>query len=419
MIKRLKNINAKAVTHKTLIQNFSYLSALQIFNLVLPLITYPYLIRVLGKETYGLIVFAQAVIGYLLIFVGYGFNISATKEISIHRDNKEKLSEIISSVLIIKGAFLVLSMGILVLALWFIPQAKGYHALFYLTMWMCIYDVLFPIWYFQGIEKMKYITYLTLISRLFFLAMIFLLIKSPDDYLRMPIINGIGALLAGVASLYIIFGSHKIKFKTQTLATLKHYFFESTPLFLSNLSVKLYVSTNKVILGAFLGMAEVAYYDLGEKVTSILKIPQSILSQTLFPKINKDKNVNFIKKAFKYSILLNIAILIFTLAFSKIIVTVLGGPEMLPAIWILNILVLSVPVIAMSNIFGIQILIPFGQTRLFSKIIISSGLVYLLQILLVWTLWEINIYSVSMVTVTTEFFVTAIMFHFCKKLKLW
>ena len=67
--------------------------------MLLPLITYPYLIRVLGKEIYGLIVFAQAVVGYLVILVGFGFNISATKEISIHRDNKEKLNEIVSSVI--------------------------------------------------------------------------------------------------------------------------------------------------------------------------------------------------------------------------------------------------------------------------------------------------------------------------------
>jgi PST family polysaccharide transporter len=390
-----------------------------VFNLLLPLITYPYLIRVLGKETYGLVVFAQAIIGYLLILVGFGFNISATKDISIHRDNKEKLSEIVSSVLIIKSVFFILSLIILSVVLWFIPQAKGYEALFYLTMWMCLYDVLFPQWYFQGIERMKYITYITLVSRLIFLGLIFVFIHSPADYLFMPVISGIGAVIAGLVSLYIVFFIHKIKLAKQPLLVLKKYLKDSIPFFVSNVSVKIYVSTNKVIIGSFLGMTEVSYYDLGEKITSLLKIPQGLLSQTLFPKINKDKDIHFVKKAFFVSIAINIILFVGIVLFSKPIVMFLGGEQMLPAIWVVNILALSVPIIAMSNIFGIQLLVPFGYSKIFSQIIVASGIIYLIQLSIIWPLWGINIYSVSIISVTTEFFVTIIMYYFCKRYKLW
>jgi PST family polysaccharide transporter len=278
---------------------------------------------------------------------------------------------------------------------------------------------MFPIWYFQGIEKMKYITYITLVSRLFFVGMIFILIKSSSDYLLLPIINGFGALIAGSISLIIIFGKHDVDFKYQSIDRIKHYLKDSIPIFISNVSVRLYVSTNKVIIGSFLGMADLAYYDLGEKITSILKTPQTILSQTLFPKINKDKNISFVKKAFKISVTINFLLVIFTIVFSKNIVLLLAGKEMLPAIWIINILALSVPIIAMSNIFGVQLLIPFGKIKLFSKIVISSGVIYLFQLILIWLVWSINIYSLAVITVTTEIVVTAIMFHFCKKNKLW
>lgn len=419
MNKHIINICDKAERYKTLIQNFSYLSALQVFNLLLPLITYPYLIRVLGKETYGLVVFAQAIIGYLLILVGFGFNISATKDVSIHRDNKEKLSEIVSSVLIIKSVFFIFSLIILAVILWFIPQAKGYEALFYLTMWMCLYDVLFPQWYFQGIEQMKFITYITLVSRLIFLGLIFVFIHSPSDYLFMPVISGIGAVIAGLVSLYIVFFIHKIKLAKQPLPVLKKYFKDSIPIFVSNVSVKIYVSTNKVIIGAFLGMTEVSYYDLGEKITSLLKIPQGLLSQTLFPKINKDKDIHFVKKTFFLSVALNIILFVGIVLFSKPIVILLGGEQMLPAIWVVNILAMSVPIIAMSNIFGIQLLIPFGYSKKFSQIIVASGIIYLIQLLIIWIVWSINIYSVSIISVTTELFVTTLMYYFCKRYKLW
>ncbi len=387
--------------------------------MLLPLITYPYLIRVLGKETYGLVVFAQAVVGYLVILVGFGFNISATKDISIHRDNKKKISEIVSSVLIIKGTLFLFSVFILVVLVFLIPRIYEYKILFFLTLWMCLYDVIFPVWYFQGIEKMKYITYITLISRLTFLGLIFVFIHSPNDYLFIPTINGIGALLAGMVSLYIIFKRHRVKFKLQNFKTVKHYLNESLPIFISNLSIKLYGSTNKVIVGAFLGMAEVAYYDLGEKVTIVLKQPQSILSQALFPKINKEKNLSFIKKIFNYSLLANVLLFVGVLVSSRQIVLLLGGQDMLPAVWVLNILALTVPVIAMSNIFGVQLLIPFGLSKTFSKVIMFSGLIYLIQALILWGTVGFTVINVSIITLTTEIYVTATMFYYTRKYNLW
>lgn len=419
MKQHITKLKFQTSKHKTLIQNFSYLSALQVFNMLIPLLTYPYLIRVVGKETYGLVVFAQAIIGYLVILVGFGFNISATKEVSTHRDNKEKLSEIISSVLLIKGGLFLISMIILSILIFLIPQAQDYKALFFLTMWMCLYDVIFPIWYFQGIEKMKYITYITLFSRLTFIALIFVFIHSPVDYLYIPLINGIGALLAGFISLYIIFASHKVKFGLQSYKNLSFYFKDSIPIFASNISISLYVSTNKVLTGTFLGMTEVAYYDLAEKLISILRIPQSILSQSLFPKISKDKNINFIKGIFRLSLLLNLTMFLLILIFSNFIITTLGGKQMLPAWLVVNIMALTLPITAMSNIFGVQLLIPFGFNKAFTKVIMTSGLVYLFQLLILWVTLGFSIVSITIVTVNTELFVTAYMFYYCKKNQLW
>ena len=108
--------------YRTIFSNMSYLSAMQVFKMFIPLITYPYLIRILGSETYGLIVFVQAIIAYLLILVGFGFNTIATKEISVNRDNKEKINEIVSSVLIIKIALLIFAFLILYFLVLFIPK---------------------------------------------------------------------------------------------------------------------------------------------------------------------------------------------------------------------------------------------------------------------------------------------------------
>ena len=419
MTKYIYRLKDRAAKHSSFIKNFSYLSALQIFNLILPLITFPYLIRVLGKETYGLVVFAQALISYLAILVGFGFNISATKEISIHRNDKTKLSEIVSCVLTIKFTLMILAFLILGVLLFFIPRTHGYKTLFLLSMWVCLFDVIFPIWYFQGLEQMKYIAYITMVSRLLFLGLIFVFIHAPEDFLFVPILYGMGALLAGGIAMIIIFIKHKIQFRKQSYKILTYYFKDSIPIFVSNVSISLYVNTNKIIAGAFLGMAEVAYYDLAEKLTTVLKIPQNILSQSLFPKISKEKNIGFIKRLFKLTVILNVGLFLLSLIFSRSIILLLGGYQMLPAQTVVIILTITVPIIAMSNIFGIQLLIPFGFSKLFSRVVFTSALVYILQMIILWLTIGFSVESISVATVNNEIFCSAYLFYYCKKSKLW
>lgn len=400
--------------NKNLIQNFSYLSALQIFNMVLPLVTYPYLIRALGKETYGLVVYAQAIVGYLVILVGFGFNVSATKEISIYRNNKEKLSEIVSSVFIIKSVLFILAFIILYVILNLIPQAKNNKLLFLLTMWMCLYDVIFPVWYFQGIEQMKYITYMNLLSRLIFLGLIFLFINSINDYLLLPVISGIGALLAGITSLIIVFVKHRIKFTIQPYKVLKHYFLDSVVIFISNISIIIYASTNKVLIGTFLGMSEVAYFDLAEKLISTIKTPLIIVGQTLFPKISKDKNRLFFKKSFLIVGVFVLFICFISFLMIPIIIRLLGGMQMLPVIPIFRIMIISLLPIVISLFYGNLALLAWGFSKEYLKSRLVTALFYISIIIVLIFLNKINIYTMALITVIVEFITMFLILYYCK-----
>lgn len=387
--------------------------------MILPLLSYPYLIRVLGTSIYGKVIFAQAIIGYLTLLVGFGFSITATKEISIHRKNKDKLSEIVSSVLIIKVLFLFVSFFLFLPFFFFFNQVSDNKVLYLMTMWLCIYEIIFPVFYFQGIEKMKYTSIITLLVRGLFVALIFVFIKNKSDYLYVPMLNLLGVVLAGVCSMYIIFYKHKIRFYFPELKVLKFYFKESTPVFLSNISVQLYVSTNKVLIGSFLGMTEVSYYDLGEKILNILRIPQGIISQSVFSKISLDKNISFIKKVFKYSLVFNVALFVGLVVFSDFIIKTLGGVDMIPAKGVVIILGLTLPIVAISNVFGTLVMIPFGLNKLFSKIVMFSGGIFIIQFFFLWLLNLITIYSLSIITVITELFVSMLMYYYCKKNNLW
>ena len=405
--------------NRVIISNFSYLSVLQVLNLLVPLLVYPYLIKVLGSEIFGVVIFAQAIMSYFVILVSFGFNISGAKSISIHRDDNKELSSVFSSIFFIKLALFVFSIFVLIILSFYIPHIRDYKILFFLTFWMCLYDIMFPIWYFQGIEKMKYITYITLVMRVIFLILIFLLVKEPSDYLKVPIINGIGSIIAGSIAIYIIVYKHKIKLFIPSYDVLKNQIKDSFSIFVSNISIQLYVATNKVIVGSFLGMTSVAYYDLAEKILTVLRIPQMILSQTVFPKISKEKNIFFIKKIFKISIIINSLLCVGAFVLAPYMVEIIGGDSLIGAIFVLRILLITIPVIGMSNIFGIQVLIPFGFHKDFSKGIVYSGIFYFLSILTIWFFFSFTIGNIAYTTVVTEIFVTVFLFYLCKKNKLW
>lgn len=411
-------LKEKAGRHKTLIGNFSYLSALQIFNLILPLVTYPYLIRVLGKELYGLVVFAQATVGYMRIAVEFGFNISATKSVSVHRDDPDKLSEAVSSVLILKTILFLLSFAVLLLLFLFIPQIRAYKLLFILTMWVCLYEVIFPSWYFQGIEKMKYITWITLISRLISLVLIFMLIRSPGDYLLFPVISGIGAVVAGCISLYIIFGTGNITFLFTPAAVLKRYFTESVPIFVSNLSVQLYLSTSKILVGIFLGLSGVAYYDLGEKILNLLKTPVVIFTQVIFPKMSNRYDFAFLKKtAAILFVSVLAAIVLFQLTAEELII-LFAGRDMLPAANVARILTLSLLPLIVSNALGIQTLLSQGFNREYSAVVLHGTLSYFVFVAVLLFTSTFTIYTISYVSVLIELVMLAEFYLRCKKLQL-
>ena len=145
--------------------NFLSLSTIQAINSLIPIITLPYLLRVLGVEYFGLITFAQALIMYFNIITDFGFNFSATRDIARNIENKKKVSLIFSTVMIIKLFLLVFSFVVLSIIIFSFKQFRSDWLIYYLTFGMVFGQTIFPIWFFQGIEKMKHIALLNLLYK--------------------------------------------------------------------------------------------------------------------------------------------------------------------------------------------------------------------------------------------------------------
>lgn len=412
-ITKLKNL---AERQKKLVSNFTHLSVLYSLNLIIPLLLYPYLIKVLGKETYGLVIFAQSIISYFVLLVGFGFNLSATREVSIHRDNKEKLDEIVSCVFIIMGILFVISLAILCFLIFFIPHLFLHKTLLLITMFSCLNEILFPVWYFQGTEKMKNWTQITLISRLIFLVLILIFVKVESDYLKVPLIQNIGYLFSGIFSIYIIFYKDRLTFSWQPWSVLRKFTTNSIPIFFSNISGNIISNTNKVLIGSFLGLAQVSLYDLAEKFLLVLKIPQIIITQGVFPKISIEKNISIVKKLFMISFVFNILFVIGVFCFANYVVVQFIGETMISATPIIKTMSVAILFSSVNSVLGTQVLIAFGHIREYRKAIVLTYLSFFAQIGILWGIDSITLINLARSIVSIELLTSLYMLYFCRKL---
>ena len=413
MINRVKNL-ANTEDKKRLLSNFFSLAVLQGANYILPLITLPYLVRVLGVEYFGLLAFATAFIMYFQIITDYGFNLTATREISIHRNNHKKVTEIFSAVMSIKVLLMIVSfllMALIVLS--FEKFAKDWE-IYFLTFGMVIGQTLFPVWFFQGMERMKYITYLNILAKSIFTVAIFIFIQKQSDYYLVPILTSLGFIIAGVWSLYLIKKEFKVKFKLQSVEILKVYLIDGWHIFISNLAISIYTVSTTFILGLFTNNTVVGYFAAADKIIQAFKGLLAPVSQAIYPYItnkvasSKEEGLNIIRKVTKYIAISTLIISSFIFLLAPYIIPFLLGKEYDKSILLLQIMSILPFMIGMSNIFGIQTMLPFNRKKAFSRILIfGSILSIILSLILVPLYQEIG----SAITVTIiETFITVAMF---------
>ncbi|EDM23179.1 flippase [Caminibacter mediatlanticus] len=365
--------------HKRLLSNFISLSILQGANYILPLITFPYLIRVLGVEKYGLLAFANATIAYFNILTDYGFNLTATREVSIYRDDKEKLIEIFSSVMTIKFILTILSLILLTILVFNFEKFRKDAIIYYLTFGIVIGQILFPQWFFQGMERMKYITFLNITAKIIFTIAIFVFIHKESDYWKVPLISSLGFIIAGILALYIIFKDFKIKFKIQRLSTLIWYLKDGWHLFLSSFAGSFYRNFNTLVLGFLTNNLFVGYYSIAERVIKIIQSLQTIVGNTLFPFFSKKISENkyyFYETTKKYIKVIFISYLfasILTFIGSKYIIYLIEGAYDKHSILDLQIMSIVILVGGFNYYFGVLGLITMGYKKEFSKAIIITG----------------------------------------------
>ena len=357
---------------KVLVKNFAYLSLLQIIGYVFPLITIPYLARVIGVDGYGKIAFAFSVIVYFQTFVDWGFSYTAVRDIAKNKENREIVSKIFSNVLFSKILLFGFATIVFAILVTFVPLLNENQEILWFTFLIIPGYILFPDWLFQAMEEMKYITLMNFFSKLIFTILIFVAVKEKSDYVIEPLLNSIGMIVCGVTATIYALKKFGLRFTNSTLSEILHTIKNSTNIFIANFLPNMYSNFSVILLGIYCGPIANGLYFAGKKFLDIMVQFNTVLSRTFFPFLARriDKHNMFVKISGLITIIL-CSVLFFG---ADLLVDIFYTEKFLDSVPVIRILSFSFFFLSVSKIYGTNYLVLKNKDKLYRNIIAISSL---------------------------------------------
>ena len=398
---------------RRLLGNIFSLYVLQGLNYAIPIAVLPYLVRVLGMERYGLIAFAQSFAQNITILTDYGFNYSATRAIARQRDDHESVARLSSAVILIKLALTLLGGAILLGVVTTVPRFHQNASFFFVAFIAVIGNFLFPVWYFQGIEKMRYISYVIGTCRLAGAIALFIFVHHADDALLALAIQSSSILAGGVAGMWILIWRLDRRFVLPSVTDLKSVLTEGWHLFVSTAAISLYTSLNVFLVGLLAGNLQAGYFSAAEKLVRALQGLIAPATQAIFPHMSalaarsRDGALLFAKRTLKWMGGVSLVSSALILALAPYIVKICFGLRASGSIPVLRWIAPLPFLIAVNGVLGVQTMVSFGLDKQFSRILISAGLLNLG--LAVPLIHQYAARGAGMSVLCTEFFVVVAM----------
>jgi PST family polysaccharide transporter len=362
---------------RSLARNVASLYGVQFANYLLPLVTIPYLTRVLGPATWGLVAFAQAFGAYASIVIEYGFHLSATRAVARSRDSRSELANLVAGVM---GAKVMLAAGAVLLALllesW-IPLFRAHPVFLWAAVFWAVGQSFSMLWYYQGFERMRLVAVLDVAGKAAATAGIFILVRHPADGWKVLVLQGSGALLSVAVATAIVY--RQVPFRLPTWRLVSNTLRMGWSMFLFQGSMSLYGAGNAFILGLFASPAAVGFYAGAEKLARALMGLMAPIHQSLYPRLSHlvQHNRPAAHRLARFSMFLmsSVGVVLSLAAF-------LGAPWAVPLI-LGRSFTASVPVLeilaalplldALGTLFGVLWMVPLGLDRQFNRVILAGG----------------------------------------------
>lgn len=382
-------------------------------NYLIPLITLPYLVRVLDPIGYGSLAFSLAIVQYCCMFTDYGFNLSVTQKIAVYRDDKLKVSKIFWNVLCCKVFMAMLSLLAVCVAVYFVPRLKDVSLIIYSGLLIVLGNVLFPTWLFQGKEKMGWIAISNITARLLAIPFIFIFVNNPGHAYVASLITSMTTILAGFIGLYFVWRKKWVVWCQPTLADLAEMLRDGWHVFISTAAISLYTTSTTVILGFISGPIAVGYFVAADKLRQAVQGLITPFFQALYPRVNvtmarsREEGFFLIRKIFKWQSVLTFFLSITMFITAPLMISFVYSDQYDAAVPVLLLMACLPFFTGLSNVFGIQTLLVLGYKEIFSNILMMAAIINVILIFPL-TYYKAEVGAATSVLLT-EIIVTTIM----------
>ena len=422
----MNNIILKIRSFKVLLDGIFSLSILQLIILATPIFLVPYLINVIGLYNYGLIAYSAAIVNLINIITDYGFNLSATARVSESNHRKCYVTDIFSSIIVIKMLLLIISLTITISIINLTNVSIQQKLVIYANFGVCLAQLFIPTWLFHGLQRMRPLLFINVSYRIIMVLGILFYITEPADYWIIPIIYSASYLFGGLISLLYLRIKIGVQLGKVNIRALWIFFKESSVFFLSKLATSTYTSLVTILLGWLTTLESVGVYSAAEKVLQAAKATLSPISQATYPYITrltrsqKTQSISFVKYFLVVVLFLTTCMTLGLYFLADTLVGLLFGnahdtdkADIANIIKILSIVPLLVGV---SNVLGVHLLVPRGFQKDFVTILSTAAVIGTVNCY--YLIGTYNVFGAATSVALTEFMISSLMIYVVIKKKL-
>lgn len=404
-------------------ENIFSLGISQIANVAFPLITMPYVSRIIGPEGYGILNYSTAFIGYFTLFILYSFDLSGTKIISRNIHDKELVSEAFSEILYSRCILYIISCLLFTISIFF---GKIFHKDYLVSIILFVgllSSVFSPQFIYQSFQDLKLFSKINVIRGFVNMILIFLFVKTKQDYFYIPLFATIFNVVINVGLLIYAKKKFSLKLVNQPLNRLFNLIFTDRFIFISNVLGAFRATTNTIILGLFITTKEIGYFTTSINflyvVVSVLFIP---ISTALYPFISsafsKSTEIgnDIVKKIVPIIIYFYFITSFCLLVFSPFLITLVFGDKFKESIKILEIISFAPLTIGLCNLLGIQVLLNYHFDKLYFRINLFCTVIGLIFNFYLSKYY--GYYGSAWNIIFTDIMIIILCFFFLKKLKI-
>lgn len=387
-----------------LFENTIMLYMLTFSNYFFSFISVPYQTRILGAEIYGKLGFAVAFMSYFQLFLDFGFLLSATETVALYRNDKIKLSRILSSVCWCKMILTLISGAILIGLCLSVTRFSDDVLLYVLYFVSVAINSFMPDYLYRGLEEMRIITIRTVLIKLFFTCAIFVFLKNPEQYYIVPILNILGNGIALMGVYIHVKKNLKLKLVKVTMKEVWDMMKKSSTFFYSRIASSVYSATNTFIMGFIYGdnSAVVGYFTSADKLITTGKQGITPICDSLYPYMVRKRDFKFLKKIMYIGIPIMTVGCAGVMIFAEPICTIIFGADFSEAGKYLRALAPTVWCSFPAMMLGFPVLSPMGLAKYANISNVFGAVIQIIELILLFLIGELNALTICLATCITE-----------------